>query len=449
MCTGNETSLEEIRLCILSSPHYYFPIEVFYGLLSIVCFLGGTCGNVIAFFYFFHQRRDNSTIIYMPITLVDVVISITQLPVGFSYLDQRKPGIFGNVAFCNVWHFVWQIMSRQSVALVAILSITRTLSILFPLKIRISKKSIVVSLVATAVLQTFTGSIMYWFGGSGVYTPGNADCSLLIIDDIYYYYHVVPTMVWYWIPVLPVIASCFISLRVLKRSKKPLCKWQKVEKRQSQGQLSINKSKDNATMTIVLLTALYVVFNMPMCVFNIFWTIDDMKEDPDSSYFLFDMPTYYVNNMVYCLCVPLNSLANPILYLCRIKRLRTALIGKTMRLFGSSSNNATKGGIPLQTLVGQPQNSPLMRGESINRPSVYRKSSRNVTMMSRSPSSVSGLGSARRHNAHVVSQQSSLSCSVVRRQTSLGCNMMVTSSTVQHNGAGVRITEKRLSVPRK
>ena len=341
MCNPNSTELEDLRLCILASPHHYLLLELFYGMLSVICFIGGTLGNLVALSYFLHQRKDNSTVIYILITAVDVVVSVSQLPVGISYLQDRKPGVFGNDLFCNVWHFVWQIMSRQSVALVAILSITRTLSILFPLQLRISKRSVIVLLVATFVLQTFTGTIMYWFGGSGVYQPGNVDCSLLNIDPNYYFYHVVPTMVWYWIPVLPVIASCFVSLYVLQASKRL--------QSQSSGRMekggSLNKAKDSATMTIVLLTILYVVFNMPMCVLNIFWTIEDMSHDENGEkihhFFEFDRPTYYVNNFVYCLCVPLNSLANPILYLCRIKRLREALIIKTMRFFAGSSSSGT------------------------------------------------------------------------------------------------------------
>ena len=434
MCTGNETLLEEIRLCILTSPHYFFSVEVFYGLLSVICFLGGTFGNIIAFVYFLHQRKDNSNIIYMLITSVDVIISVTQLPVGFSYLDQRRAGVFGNTVFCNVWHFFWQIMSRQSVALVAILSITRTLSILFPLKIRISRRSILLSLILTFFLQTFTGTIMYWFGGSGIYTPGNVDCSYLDIDHTYYYYHVVPTIIWYWLPVLPVIASCFISLRVLKNSKRPLCKWQKVEKRQSQATLHLNKSKDNATMTIVLLTTLYVIFNIPMCMFNIFWMIDDMKKESDADapgFFDFDNPTYYVNNLVYCLCVPLNSLANPVLYLCRIKRLRTALVGKTLRIFGSSSNTH---GVQLASIV-QPHH--LIQGESGSRPSVSRHACRNVPM-NRSPSTG-------RFNKSPTSER----VSRVNRNDSLGVVIPASPVTIRYISGSPRYNNrcKRLSVP--
>ena len=337
VCNENST-IDELRECILASPHHYLPLELFYGMLSVVCFIGGSVGNMVAFSYFLQQRKDNSTVIYILITAVDVVVSISQLPVGISYLQDRKPGVFGNDLFCNVWHFMWQIMSRQSVALVAILSITRTLSILFPLNIRISKRSLLLLLGATFVLQTLTGTIMYWFGGSGVYQPGNVDCSLLNIEKRYYYYHVVPTMVWYWLPVLPVITSCFVSLYVLQASKR--VQSQSGTRLEKGG--SLNRAKDSATMTIVLLTSLYVIFNMPMCVLNIFWTIQDMSHDAEGNLiyncFGFDHPTYYVNNFVYCLCVPLNSLANPILYLCRIKRLREALIVKTMRFFASSSS---------------------------------------------------------------------------------------------------------------
>ena len=196
---------------------------------------------------------------------------------------------------------------------------------------------------------------MFWFGGFGKFNPGYADCSEVKIADEFYFFHVVPTIVWYWLPVLPVIASCFVSLYVLQTSKR----LQSAAKRSptSSRCVNINKSKDSATMTIVLLTSLYVVFNLPMCVANIFWTIEDTSSELNG-FFNFDHPAYYFNNLVYCLCVPLNSQANPILYFCRIRRLRDAVIKKTMKLVATSfepageSRVATQGQlVPAQKLI--------------------------------------------------------------------------------------------------
>ena len=106
VCNENST-IDELRECILASPHHYLPLELFYGMLSVVCFIGGSVGNMVAFSYFLQQRKDNSTVIYILITAVDVVVSISQLPVGISYLQDRKPGVFGNDLFCNVWHFMF------------------------------------------------------------------------------------------------------------------------------------------------------------------------------------------------------------------------------------------------------------------------------------------------------------------------------------------------------
>eukprot|EP00116_Pleurobrachia_bachei_P003850 sb/3464112/ len=372
--TFNETELNDSLEVIYSADNYSHAIDICYGILSLICFLLGTLGNFAACAYFSSQRKDNCTVIYILITLVDVFISLLQLPVGVSYLTGRRPGLFRSHIFCDVWHFLWQILSRQSVALVAILSITRTLSILFPLKIRISKRAIVIPILLTFILQLITGSILYWYGGHGAYSANYVDCSYIVITPEHYFKHVIPTITWYWVPVLPVILSCIISYGVLQSSKRPGRESSCIQK-VSNGAAPIGSTaaKNSATLTIVLLTFLYVIFNLPMSIANIFLTLDDVNwkklekqglSDQFESYTSFDAPTYYLSNFIYCFCVPLNSLANPVLYFSRIKRLRVTVLRKLgMMERDTRGTGGDVGGVSIQfhNISGN-QHRPLMRG---------------------------------------------------------------------------------------
>ena len=317
---------------------YFRYLDVFYGIMCVVCFVIGGLGNFASFLYFRNRRKDNSTIIYIVITFVDILISVLILPVGISYFAHRQPVVFQNDVFCNVWHFIWQTVSRLSVALVGILSITRTLCILLPLQVRISRRKLLISIVVTTLLQLFTQSIMLWFNGRGKYDKHYVDCSLIDIEQEYYYYHVIPMQLWYWLPFLPVTISCFISLYVLQRSKRlPIIAMSRASLRtESKHRKSmLVKTKDDATLTIILLTVLYIVFNVPLCISNILWTIQDTLK---KNFFKFDEPKYYFNNYVYSLCAPLNALANPIVYFLRMKRLRTAVMGKlSKKMFALTS----------------------------------------------------------------------------------------------------------------
>ena len=108
-------------------------VNYFYGSICCLCFLIGTLGNIASFSYFKSKKSDISSLIYMLITANDIVVSITLLPVGMSFLSKGKPGlIFGNKYGCATWYYTWKIAIKLSVFLVLCLSVTRTFSLLRP-----------------------------------------------------------------------------------------------------------------------------------------------------------------------------------------------------------------------------------------------------------------------------------------------------------------------------
>ena len=104
-----------------------------YGSICCLCSFIGILGNIASFLNFKSKKRDISSVIYMLITANDMVVSITVLPVGISFLSQGQPGlIFGNKYGCETWYCIWNVAIKLSVFLVLCLSVTRTFSLLRP-----------------------------------------------------------------------------------------------------------------------------------------------------------------------------------------------------------------------------------------------------------------------------------------------------------------------------
>ena len=109
--------------------------DITYGIYCCICFIIGTLGNIISFLYFKSKKRDISSVTYMFLTANDFVISIPIFFTGLSYLSVRKPGkVFGNKHGCAIWTHIVNASVNSSVFLTVCLSVSRTLSLLYPFK---------------------------------------------------------------------------------------------------------------------------------------------------------------------------------------------------------------------------------------------------------------------------------------------------------------------------
>ena len=70
-------------------PAFNQAADITYGTICLLCFLAGTTGNTASFLYFRSKERDISRLIYMLITATDIVISVSVVPVGVSFLSNR------------------------------------------------------------------------------------------------------------------------------------------------------------------------------------------------------------------------------------------------------------------------------------------------------------------------------------------------------------------------
>ena len=290
--------------------------DVTYGSIYCVCYLIGMLGNTVSFFYFKSKKRDISNVIYMLITANDIVVCITSLPVGISFMSKRQPGIiFGNKYVCDTWYYTWEIAILLSAFLVLCLSAARTLSLINPfMKQKIKYLAIAVPLFVAVMfaiirilhslddadvlfLNIISRCSLFVYG----YTPKKS--SLFSISISY--------CAVYTTPALAVAVSCIISWVVLTRRNK------NVQQRELQ------QSRNRATVTILLFALLFEICFTPLVVHYMMRAFCVLKDDLliCMKAYKFDTQFYY-RNVIYSLLPAVNSATNPIFYFWRMAPLR-------------------------------------------------------------------------------------------------------------------------------
>ena len=306
-------------------------VDKTYGCICCLCFLIGTVGNVVSFLHFKSKKRDVSSVIYMFITATDIVISVSSLPVGISYLSRRQPGtLFGNEYSCVASYYMWMIAILLSVFLVLCLTVARTISLLRPfLKQRIRYLVISVTMYTlimfAKVASAHSLDIMY-VGFSSFLSR----CDLKLRDrppdkenESGFVASSVSFNMVYTVPLLVVVVSCVISVVVLTRRNR------NVQQRELQ------QSRNRATVTILLFALLYGICSTPLVVHLLIISYCLITEDWGFYFYMywFDENKFYVA-FISSLLPAVNSAANPILYFWRMKPLReytTAGIRKILR----------------------------------------------------------------------------------------------------------------------
>ena len=298
--------------------------DITYGLYCCLSFAMGTFGNIISFLHFKSKRRDIANVIYMFITGTDIVISILVLFTGLSYLSERDPGkVFGNEYGCAVWIHTISVSVNFSVFLTVCLSVSRTLSLLYPFKQQKVRYMVIVVtgfLLATSSVEIGTSLMIdlrkkfsYYFVTCVFEMNGTDRSTITVLMVINIIIRLTPAFI--------VALSCVISVMELTRRNEEL------------QQRELQQSRNRATITILLFSLLYELCNLPHALLMIIilhnWLYND--RELDSNVFQFDKK-YYLNNAMYYL-IPGNSAANPVLYFWRMPSLRENLMLSFGKLF--------------------------------------------------------------------------------------------------------------------
>lgn len=282
--------------------------DYFLAAVCIFCATVGVAGNLVALRYFHNHRKDLPTILYILITLVDILSCSTCLPTAISYLNHRQPMWYGNSIFCYGWGILWAIIPFMSVFLVAVLSITRTISLISPLRqIKTKRVMIFVSVYIGYLVLWSTVPIIFKYGYF-VYTPEDTYCWESTRSGWYSNLEIFNGAVLLAFPIVPVIISCFISSYCVLSSLKV-----------STLSSAVRNMKLEATITIILITVTYIVLNLPIFIIWVLYIYENFNVRGDT------FSKYYSWSVCYVICVSMNATLNPFIYISRMEKFRGAV----------------------------------------------------------------------------------------------------------------------------
>ena len=284
-------------------------VDLLYFAVILTCFLVGSTGNILALKYFLSKTKDIPTSIYICISVVDITVSVLVLPLGLPYVLHNRDGwlLKNSPGFCNTWGTLWYILSTLSIFLVAVMSITRTIHIVCPFR-TLSKRAVMGVIAGYVILLSVQSTIPLWVGEKYFY-----DLSFTVTctwrNDILNgpAYHVYTQMFFFetYFPILPILISCVMTIRSLKSSENS----------------ALNRANRSVTVTIVLFTVIYMLCSLPPVVMYLL-TIITQNFNLGLDLWWWDRPFWYFFKFYHVLLIPINSALNPVLYMCRMEKMR-------------------------------------------------------------------------------------------------------------------------------
>ena len=295
--------------------------DTIFGLSSLICFFLGTTGNILAVTYFLTRPKTLSpnTLLYICINITDIVICCLSLITGLVNLSPSLGETLFHSApfFCNLWGILWNVTIRVSVFLIALLSITRVVSLHRPYT-PLALRSAGVPVVVYLVLMLFQAAIPFMRGATYQYFPRFKVCSWDLgkvfklgsvpFNVLYFLLNIVEFVV----PIFPVTSCCcFIIMKLRSRSVTATSARTTLIKRE-------------ATVTIVLLTVTYLIWNLPLCIvliLNYTTQVNELRHhgSPRHYHFTYDV---HLRTFMNSQTIVLNSVCNTCLYFYRITELR-------------------------------------------------------------------------------------------------------------------------------
>ena len=332
-------------------------IDITFGVLYTICIIFGTLANVMSFLYFIKRKTGAATnktymiYLYRIITFVDILICFLVFPLieaSFYQTEQgkepvlfgKKPVLFGDSVFCTIWGLLWNVLPVLSVVLVAILSFSRCLLLLYPLIKLDIKKPVIILTVATLIMITeklvaqFLSVKEIYEGVKYRYREKFVSACYLSSEKVYAAesrYDSAQSFIFLFLlglPVIPILVSFIVTVYKLRVAQK------------NEGEvMSIEKSKHmKATITVMIVTGIYIICNIPVLICHLYFVnhlVDNMKTLKAKGIGKGGMGSglkSYLDNWTivfstsYTLLVAVNSTLNPIIYFTRMKLFRNFVI---------------------------------------------------------------------------------------------------------------------------
>ncbi|XP_063690492.1 uncharacterized protein LOC134823072 [Bolinopsis microptera] len=321
--------------------------DITIGTLYICCFLFGLPANLLSLFYFTRQQlksMDLPTYLYTLAALQDATICFLCFNHGITMLRLRELWLPGA---CSVHHILFQMSQRMSVFLVATLSCTRTYTLVYPLK-RVNRKTVLRALAVLWVLMTCFFVIppsinlvritYHWEGGYCWADPIPGESISILWDTI----DNAMDTAGLAFPVVPITLSCVISAQKILVVRQVKDKRTKVKYAMRRSSLKIESTNRKATGTIIMVTIMYILSNIPLFINYVLYLITITSLEYPGPIYNSPAMYFYSWNVTAILLTGLNAAANPVVYFTRFKSLREWVRGGCLRGTTLSRQHASR-----------------------------------------------------------------------------------------------------------
>ena len=278
-----------------------------------LCLIIGLPGNIASFVYFYSTvKKDFASLIYTMVCGIDVCSCVVHVPVTIALYNGRRAGLFADKLFCVSWSVLFYFLQRMSMFLVMLMSVSRSVKIVF-IHYKIKRNLLIISFIVYTFFIAIWEVLIVIFGGKNMFYSYNS-------IDAYCYYEIEGRPFSYidqlisafTIGIPPIITTISFTVFIIRL------------KMSTKGQnLKRNNQKHHAAVTMTLFTSLFLVCNFPCLLNNILWFLTKLPGK-------YSVEVVYQNKFMFfygwligdIVCTVVNAALNPVLYLLRKKKFR-------------------------------------------------------------------------------------------------------------------------------
>ena len=317
----------------------YRRFDVLIALILMLCLLIGLPGNLISLF-FYSCRRDFASLVYSSICGLDVFICLISIPVMISLFNHRMPGILANQIFCVGWNVVFYFLARMSMFLVMLLSVSRTIAIVFPFYQMRKIVFLASSGIYILIMFIWSGLVVHYGGADMFYSYDkvNVYCyyELFKVGNSFAQIEQILFVLSLGIPPIVTLISFTISVNKLARKS------------------SVSHMSDRnrqASVTLASFTGLFLICNAPCFANNVVYMVGSFLGIYPRPFYMSTFMFFYSWVLAEVVSVVVNAALNPVLYYFRVQALRqwtmSCLKGSKERGLGSPSKSPPSSRIKL------------------------------------------------------------------------------------------------------
>ena len=326
--------------------NYSSSASLLFGAIEMLCFAVGAPGSIIIFSYFISKSKEKtaSTLLYIGISSMDVIISLLCLSPAISHFHLGDAMLFGNALHCHLWGYFWLVCSRMSIMFIAVLSIARTVALSIPF-CKVRRRHVVLPTLFYFVLLLVEFSFPFYLGRKRghYYIPDAGSCSFYTgdvfpEDSVALGIYEKVTLANSILPFPIILLSCCISMYKIRSARKLILETHQrtvervCHKITGHGNTITHDTatlhdnlqrKRGASITIIILTISYILFNTPICLWKLLEVTGGKGWVLLSCIVGHDYPLYYtVYVFLEVNCAQINSVLNVAVYFVRIQGLQ-------------------------------------------------------------------------------------------------------------------------------